>query len=352
MGAYRMSGDFMFVEKAIDVARSIDPAFSSGPLPAAHFNPSSGRTDSMNGRILSEVGSFHLEYYDLAHAANDQKWLDRAFGIRDCLANTRTMDGLYFNRLSRPKKNENDEWYSTPEGRSISMGAEGDSFYEYLIKGYVQSGKRDYQAKDMYDQSAAGTKKWLLKDVEGTRFFSDYPNRDNSMQHLACFAGGMFAYGAKFAENQDEDLQIGADVTEACYKSYHNTFTHIGGERFSVRSNGEVTAGNPAYYILRPEVVESYFYLWRLTKDTKYRDWAWEAAQAIEEHCKAKYGYAGLHNVNDHRSDISALHDDLQRSFFLAETLKYLYLIFSDDDLISLDEFVFNTEAHPLIINK
>ena len=67
----------------------------------------------MNGRILSEVGSFHLEYYDLAHAANDQKWLDRAFGIRDCLANTRTMDGLFFNRLSRPKKNENDEWYST-----------------------------------------------------------------------------------------------------------------------------------------------------------------------------------------------------------------------------------------------
>ena len=67
----------------------------------------------MNGRILSEVGSFHLEYYDLAHATNDQKWLDRAFGIRDCLANTRTMDGLYFNRLSRPKKNENDQWYST-----------------------------------------------------------------------------------------------------------------------------------------------------------------------------------------------------------------------------------------------
>ena len=48
----------------------------------------------------------------------------------------------------------------------------------------------------------------IFRDVEGTRFFSDYPNRDNSMQHLACFAGGMFAYGAKFAENQDEDLQV------------------------------------------------------------------------------------------------------------------------------------------------
>lgn len=78
-------------------------------------------------------------------------------------------------------------------------------------------------------------------------------------------------------------------MTEACYKSYHNTFTHIGGERFSVRSNGEVTAGNPAYYILRPEVVESYFYLWRLTKDTKYRDWAWEAAQVSSCYVSTEY---------------------------------------------------------------
>jgi mannosyl-oligosaccharide alpha-1,2-mannosidase len=39
--------------------------------------------------------------------------------------------------------------------------------------------------------------------------------------------------------------------------------------------------------------------------------------------------------------------DDLQQSFFMAETLKYLYLLFSPRDLVSLDEFVFNTEAHP-----
>ena len=51
------------------------------------------------------------------------------------------------------------------------MGAEGDSFYEYLVKAYVQSGKRDYQAKDMYDQSVAGTKKWLLKYVFLIQFF-------------------------------------------------------------------------------------------------------------------------------------------------------------------------------------
>lgn len=44
-------------------------------------------------------------------------------------------------------------------------------------------------------------------------------------------------------------------------------------------------------------------------------------------------------------------HDDVQQSFMLAETLKYLYLVFSDDQ-ISLDKWVFNTEAHPLPIQE
>jgi len=88
--------------------------------------------------------------------------------------------------------------------------------------------------------------------------------------------------------------------------------------------------------------------MWRYTKDQKYREWAWDAVQALEEHCRSEFGFSGIKNVNQAPTS----KDDLQQSFFLAETLKYLYLIFSDDDLISLDEFVFNTEAHPLRIQK
>jgi len=101
---------------------------------------------------------------------------------------------------------------------------------------------------------------------------------------------------------------------------------------------------NEKYYILRPEVIESYFIMWRTTHDPKYRDWAWEAAQAIEKNCRVDGGYSGLRNVYD----INSPKDDVQQSFLFAEVLKYLYLIFSTDDLISLDEWVFNTEAHPL----
>ena len=66
--------------------------------------------------------------------------------------------------------------------------------------------------------------------------------------------------------------------------------------------------------------------------------------QAIEKHCHVGAGYSGIRDV----TDTNLNHDDVQQSFFLAETLKYLYVIFSDDSLIPLDKWVFNTEAHPL----
>jgi len=72
------------------------------------------------------------------------------------------------------------------------------------------------------------------------------------------------------------------------------------------------------YYILRPETFESYFVLWRLTHDQKYRDWGWEAVLALEKHCRTAHGYCGLRNVYQQEPQ----KDDVQQSFFLAETLK------------------------------
>jgi mannosyl-oligosaccharide alpha-1,2-mannosidase len=107
-----------------------------------------------------------------------------------------------------------------------------------------------------------------------------------------------------------------------------------------------MTFGQGNKYILRPEVVETYFYLWRLTHDQKYRDWAWEVAKAIETHCRTDSGYSGIKDVYD----TNPIKNDIQPSYFLAETLKYLYLIFCDDSVLPLDKWVFNTEAHPLPI--
>ena len=101
------------------------------------------------------------------------------------------------------------------------------------------------------------------------------------------------------------------------------------------------------HYLLRPEAVESFFVLYHLTGDPVYREWGWEVFQAIERFCKTEAGYGKVKNVRnpDHPPE------DSMESFFLAETLKYLYLLFDPDTPIDLlHKHVFNTEAHPMRI--
>lgn len=80
-----------------------------------------------------------------------------------------------------------------------------------------------------------------------------------------------------------------------------------------------------------------------MTSEWTFETWMF---QALEKHCRVDGGYTGIRDVYQS----SPSQDDVQQSFFLAETLKYLYLTFSDDSLIPLDKWVFNTEAHPLPI--
>ena len=91
--------------------------------------------------------------------------------------------------------------------------------------------------------------------------------------------------------------------------------------------------------------MESLFYAYRLTGLEFYQDRAWDIFERITRVTNARYGYSTVQNV---MTEGGGPKMDIQESFWMAETLKYLYLIFDDTDRISLDEWVFNTEAHPL----
>jgi mannosyl-oligosaccharide alpha-1,2-mannosidase len=86
----------------------------------------------------------------------------------------------------------------------------------------------------------------------------------------------------------------------------------------------------------RPEAIESIFIMYRITGETSLQDAAWRMFRNIEWYTKTKYGHAALEDTRD--TQTAKL--DLMESFWLAETLKYFYLIFSDPDVISLDEYV------------
>lgn len=166
------------------------------------------------------------------------------------------------------------------------------------------------------------------------------------MDHLACFAVGMLVLGAE-GSRETEDLQLAASLGRTCYEMYRQMVTGLAPEnvRFGPAQGGRLQAG-VAVNMLRPEAAEAMFYLFRRTGDHMYREWGWKMFQAFERHSRVANGYA---KVRDVRS-VSPSHEDLMPSWFTAETLKYLYLLFSDTDLLHLDDYVFNSEAHPLQI--
>merc|ERR1711890_105841 len=131
---------------------------------------------------------------------------------------------------------------------------------------------------------------------------------------------------------------MGSEITEVCHESYVSTPTKLGPDVFQIidedKSKVVIESDGHDQYMLRPETAESYFVMWRVTHDQKYRDWGWQMVEALDKYCRTEEGgYSGIRNV---WSKDWPQKDDVQQSWFLAETLKYLYLLFCDDDVISL----------------
>ncbi|PYH46819.1 class I alpha-mannosidase 1A [Aspergillus saccharolyticus JOP 1030-1] len=105
-----------------------------------------------------------------------------------------------------------------------------------------------------------------------------------------------------------------------------------------------VTKLNNRKYLLRPEAIESVFIMYRLTGDESWREKGWEMFQAVSKYTRTEFANSAIDDVTVTTPEML---DEMQ-SFWLAETLKYFYLLFSDPTVVSLDDYVLNTEAHPL----
>ncbi|XP_014616321.1 PREDICTED: mannosyl-oligosaccharide 1,2-alpha-mannosidase IA isoform X2 [Polistes canadensis] len=351
LACYALTGDVMFRDKAAQLGERMLPAFQTDTgIPHSLINLHTGASKnygwaSSGCSILSEIGTMHLEFTYLSDITGNPIFKTKVENVRKVLKNLEKPKGLYPNYI-HPRTGK---WGQ----HHMSLGGLGDSFYEYLLKAWIQSGKADTEAREMYDEAIAAISEHMIKTSPGKLLYvSDlkYDRPEHKMGHLACFAGGMFALGAKTLENEvsDKYMGIAAGLTNTCHESYDRSVTKLGPEAFHFIEGNEARSlkTGEKYYILRPETFESYFVMWRLTKDPKYREWGWEAVQALEKHCRVPGGFTGLHNVYLANSP----KDDVQQSYFFAETLKYLYLLFSDDDLINLNDWVFNSEAHVLPI--
>lgn len=171
--------------------------------------------------------------------------------------------------------------------------------------------------------------------------------------------------GGMVTDNQTL-IDFGLSIADTGGAVYRSTLTGLGGEYvgwttdckdadWTTSCNADnsmhLTSGE---FKLRPEVIETWYHAYRATKNSKYREWVWDAFQAIEKYCKTETGYSAIQDVNLPEGGKKL---DQQESFLFAELFKYVYLTHMEDDADPLqvqdsrtgrrNTWVYNTEAHP-----
>ncbi|ETV78473.1 hypothetical protein H257_07996 [Aphanomyces astaci] len=350
LSAYDLSGDDAFRARAVELGELLLPAFANGVF-YTQFNVFK-QTKAMNGwtgyrGLLADLGTLQLELRRLSDVTGNPIYAERGDAFYDIVQR----EGSYEHTGLFPVHFEVESGTFSTSNSLITIGALGDSFYEYLLKVWLYSGQRQSDAflRDLYNDAVQGIETSLLRyskpddayylqevTIPG---FSGQPKQD----HLLCFVPGMLALGTLTDTDPArvvKHLDMAKKLMKTCYNLYSRQPTGLAPD--IVTFPGFAVADSR--YRLRPETVESLMYLYRVTKDPMYQDWGWQIFKAIEKHAKTSFGYGAVLNVD---SAAAAHVEDKMESFFLAETLKYHYLLQSAPSFVPLDKFVFNTEAHP-----
>ncbi|PUU82349.1 glycoside hydrolase [Tuber borchii] len=379
----KKAAEDMYLNKATDLADRLLGAYDSlsgVPFASVNLKSSEGVPSHADGGASStaEAATLQLEMKYLSKLIGETVYWKKAEKVIEVLDNNGAKDGLVPIFVYADTGNF--------RGNEIRLGSRGDSYYEYLIKQYLQTKNQEPIYLDMYNAAMSGVKKHLIAKSHPSHltFIAELPNGiggdlSPKMDHLVCFMPGLFALGAtegltveearkaekgvKWGVRQEEDLKLARELMRTCYEMYNVTATGLAPEiawfnlKHGKSDDGELIEEDPskdiivkprdAHNLQRPETVESLFVMWRITGDEIYREWGWKIFEAFLEHSAvgkgAKDGFTSLDNVNE----VPPTQRDNMESFWLAETLKYLYLLFSPNDLLPLDEVVFNTEAHP-----
>ncbi|XP_035641134.1 mannosidase, alpha, class 1B, member 1b [Oncorhynchus keta] len=355
LSTYHLTGDTLFLDKAKDIGTRLMPAFNTpSKIPYSDVNIGKGTAHPprwMSDSTVAEVTSIQLEFRELSRLTQDTRY--RA-AVDNVMQKVHKLEGKQDGLVPM--------FINTNSGQFthlgvFTLGARADSYYEYLLKQWIQGGQKETELLEDYLQALEGVKKNLLKksSPNSLTFVGELSHGQFSpkMDHLVCFLPGTLALGAHHGLPADH-MELAKQLMETCYQMYAQMETglspeivHFNMHEGSIRDVDVKLADR--HNLLRPETVESLFYLYRFTKDRKYRDWGWEILQNFNKYTKVSTGgYTSINNVRD--PEYPSPRDKME-SFFLGETLKYFYLLFSDDpELVSLDKYVFNTEAHPLPI--
>lgn len=323
LSAYQMDGDERFLILADDLGRRLLPVFNSPTgMPYRYVHLQTGKTrDSLNNP--AEIGTALLEFGTLAKLTGKPVYYDKAKKALVELFKRRSKIGLVGTWINV----ETGEWVN----KTSHIGGAIDSYYEYLLKAWLLFG--DTECKAMWDEHIAAINRYVA-DSSGTALWYGQVDMDTgerkgtSFGSLEAFFPGTLCLAG--------DTARAARLEESCYAMWN--LHGIEPEELNYKTM-EVTAKQ---YYLRPEIIESAYYLYHYTRDPRYLKMGEVFFRSLVKYCRTEDAYAYLNDVTTKEKA------DGMESFFFAETLKYLYLLFAPGETLRFEDVVFTTEAHPI----
>ncbi len=323
LSGYQLTGDKRLLNLGEDLGNRLLPVFNSPTgLPYVFVNLRTGQT---RGAVTNpaETGTLLLEFGTLSNLTGRPVFHEKAKRALVETFKRRSQLGLVGQSINV----ETGAWTNTDS--HISGGI--DSYYEYLWKCWLLFGDRD--CRTMWEASISPVNKYLADEIRGGLWYghADMQTGERTKTEygaLDAFFPALLAFSG--------DVERARRLQASSFKMWN--LYGIEPETLDYKTM-RVVAGS---YHLRPEIIESTYYLYRYTGDPEYRRMGEKMFDDFVKYCRAEAGYAALADV------ISKEQVDEMQSFVLAETFKYFYLLFAPPETLQFDKVIFNTEAHPL----
>lgn len=337
LAAYDLSHRSILLAKAVELGDMLYAGFNTeNRMPVDFFDielSKAGTGLDVEGSVVSaSPGTLFMEFTRLSQITGDAKYYTAVSNVVSVFeqGQKKTMlPGMWPTMVSMRDAN-------VVTGRGFTLGSGADSLYEYITKMYALQGGREtrFETMSISWMDAANDNMFfrpMLPDnrdilLAGNLDFDarDVPNLDPESEHLACFLGGTYALGGKLFDKK-EYVDVGAKLALGCAYAYAAMPTGMMPERFNMvkcesRAScawnetrfaeerekkfqakdsdppGFTTTKDPRY-ILRPEAIESIFYLWRITGDQKYQDIAWDMFAAVAKGTETVFANAAVRDV-------------------------------------------------------
>ena len=321
--SYQLTNDKRFLALAEDLGNRLLPVFNSPTgMPYRYVNLKTGKVSKPISNP-AETGTLIIEFGTLSKFTGKPIYFEKAKRALVETYNRRSKIGLVGEWINV----ETGEWTNTDSHISGAI----DSYYEYLLKCSLLFGDSD--CKRMWNQSITAINKYLKDEFDGELW---YGHADmNTGARKATTYGALDAFFPAV-------LALSGDVKRAArlQSSSFRMWNHAGiePEEYDYRAKKITSPGYP----LRPEIIESTYYLYRYTKEQQYLLMGEKFWRDFVKHCRTDEGYAALKNVETKEKA------DAMQSFLFAETFKYFYLLFAPANTLDFNKVVFNTEAHPI----